>query len=358
MKERNECLDKAKKVLLRNDFDERDRIENLVGIYDSLFEILSVKSGPFVSSTSPSSSSSSSPSLSPLEKLNLCHHRFGGKMTEDRDVGVHIVLNLLHVEADLYRALRLTCLLLFSITDQNNHTRNKLQTTTRQCEVLVRILMQNIRDVNGNVNDYDDENEDIDNIWDVRIRELTTNHDDDNEAENILLISKEQLEEEEQELLRMAATPIPTTREETQQKFSQTLLLEGNMILILPSSSLSSPLYIPVELDDRGILRTCDRNDNRWWALTPQSAVECDDNKNSSKVKITNIISNETAANAHGTVTLDIGQDGIIWREYLGKVKQYLIKLKEEQDEIKSMWSDEDVITAQTKAKKSMNSQV
>mmetsp|Transcript_33051 Transcript_33051/g.33493 ORF Transcript_33051/g.33493 Transcript_33051/m.33493 type:complete len:161 (-) Transcript_33051:523-1005(-) len=102
----------------------------------------------------------------------------------------------------------------------------------------------------------------------------------------------------------MAVTPIPTTREETHQQFSQNLLLEGNLISIFPSSSSSAPLYIPVELDDRGILRTCNRNDNRWWALTPQSAVEPDVNDNSSKVKITNIVSSEeTAADAHSTVT-------------------------------------------------------
>ena len=360
MKERNEYLDIAKKVLLRSDFDNRNRMENLVETYDLLFEILSVKSGSSVSSTSSSSSSSSStPSLSPLESLNLCHHRFGRNTTKNRHVDVHKVLNLLHTEADLFRALRLTCLLLLSITDQNNHTRNKLQITTRQCEVLVRILIQNIRDVNGNENNYGDENEDINNIWDVRIRELTANDDDDKETENILLISKDQLEEEEQELLRMAVTPFPTTREETHQQFSQTLLLEGNLISIFPSSSSSAPLYIPVELDDRGILRTCNRNDNHWWALTPQSAVESNVNDNSSKMKITNIISSEeTAADAHSTVTLDVGRDGIIWKEYIGKVKQYLVKVKEEQDEIKIIWSDEDVITAQTRAKNSINSQV
>jgi hypothetical protein len=377
-------LKKAEKVLLRSVFDDgRDRNESLVGIYDSTIEILS----------------SHEPSLS-LNK-NVCHYRFvaGGKTTtktttEDRDAS-NKVIDLLNTEANLYRVLWLCCVILVSITDLKNRTTiDTLQTTIRQCELLIRILKQNVIEATkGNENDNNNSGDENNNIWDVRIRELTNNNDnedddehDDDESENILSFSREQLEEEEQELLRMASAPIPTNtqcREENthqqqqqHQQFLQSLplikpsrsLVVGSIISIIPSLSLSSPssssLSIPVELDDRGILRTCngnDNGDNSWWALTSQSVLqeldEDNNNQSSTKVKITNIISNETAVDEHSSViiTLDVGRGDCLrlWREHLGKVKQYLRKVMEEQEEIKMLWSVDDVMMAQTKAKKS-----
>lgn len=381
MEERKQfLLKKAEKVLLRSEFDDgRDRNESLVGIYDSTIEILSSHESSLVS----------------LNNNVICHYRFvaGLKTTmtmmkEDRDAS-NKVIDLLNTEANLYRVLWLTCVILVSITTESNHTTiDTLQTTIRQCELLIRILKQNTIEAtegnnenNGN-NRYDENN----NIWDVRIRELTNNNndedndDDDDEEENILAFSKEQLEEEEQELLRMASAPIPTNTDNAHQQHQHQQFLQSlpcrsalvgsltSIITSLSSSSPSSPLSIPIELDDRGILRTCNGNDNdndnRWWALTSQSVVQelDEDNNNQShntKVKITNIIStNETAAadEQHSviTITLDIGRRDclLFWREHLGKIKQYLINVMEEQEEIKRLWSVDDVMMAQTKAKK------
>ena len=394
-------LKKAEKVLLRSEFDVGcDRNESLVGIYDSIIEILS------------SQDESSSLSLN----KNVCHYRFiagGGKTTtmttmtkEDRDAAAadtaDKVIGLLNTEANLYRVLWLSCVIIVSITDIKNRTTiDTLQTTIRQCELLIRILKQNIVEATkGNENNNNSDNSS--NIWDVRIRELTNNndsnndddddddddeHDEDDESENILSFSREQLEEEEQELLRMASAPIPTstqcregktTHQHQQQQFSQLLplikpsrsVVAGSIIPIIPSlpSLSSSPLSIPVELDDRGILRRCngnDNGDNSWWALTSQSILqELDEGNNnqssSTKVKITNIISNETAVDEHSSgvsITLDVGRADclLLWREHLGKVKQYLMKVMEEQKEIKRLWSVDDVMMAQTNAKKSRN---
>ena len=393
-------LKKAEKVLLRSEFDVGcDRNESLVGIYDSIIEILS-------------SSHDESSSLS-LNK-NVCHYRYiagGGKtmtMTkEDRDAAADTtdkVIDLLNTEANLYRVLWLSCVIIVSITDIKNRTTiDTLQTTIRQCELLIRILKQNIIEATkGNENDNNNSDK-SNNIWDVRIRELTNNnnnndnnnedddddeHDEDDESENILSFSREQLEEEEQELLRMASAPIPTStqcregkthQQQQHQQFLQSLplikpsrsVVVGSIIPIVPSlpSLSSSPLSIPVELDDRGILRRCngnDNGDNSWWALTSQSILqELDEGNNnpssSTKVKITNIISNETkAVDEHSSgvnITLDVGRADclLLWREHLGKVKQYLMKVMEEQKEIKRLWSVDDVMMAQTNAKKSRN---
>ena len=394
-------LKKAEKVLLRSEFDVGcDRNESLVGIYDSIIEILS-----------------SQDELSSLSlNKNVCHYRFiagGGKTTtmtmtkEDRDAAAadttDKVIDLLNTEANLYRVLWLSCVIIVSITDIKNRTTiDTLQTTIRQCELLIRILKQNIIEATkGNENDNNSDKSN--NIWDVRIRELTNNnnnnnndnnnedddddeHDEDDESENILSFSREQLEEEEQELLRMASAPIPTSTQwregkthQQQQQFSQSLplikpsrsVVVGSIIPIVPSlpSLSSSPLSIPVELDDRGILRRCngnDNGDNSWWALTSQSILqELDEGNNnpssSTKVKITNIISNETkAVDEHSSgvnITLDVGRADclLLWREHLGKVKQYLMKVMEEQKEIKRLWSVDDVMMAQTNAKKSTN---
>ena len=393
-------LKKAEKVLLRSEFDVGcDRNESLVGIYDSIIEILS------------SQDESSSLSLN----KNVCHYRFiagGGKtmtMTkEDRDAAAadttDKVIDLLNTEANLYRVLWLSCVIIVSITDIKNRTTiDTLQTTIRQCELLIRILKQNIIEATkGNENDNNNSDK-SNNIWDVRIRELTNNnnnndnnnedddddeHDEDDESENILSFSREQLEEEEQELLRMASAPIPTStqcregkthQQQQHQQFLQSLplikpsrsVVVGSIIPIVPSlpSLSSSPLSIPVELDDRGILRRCngnDNGDNSWWALTSQSILqELDEGNNnpssSTKVKITNIISNETkAVDEHSSgvnITLDVGRADclLLWREHLGKVKQYLMKVMEEQKEIKRLWSVDDVMMAQTNAKKSRN---
>jgi len=118
-------------------------------------------------------------------------------------------------------------------------------------------------------------------------------------------------------------------------------------------------------LDDRGILRACngnDNGDNSWWALTSQSDLqeldEDNNNQSSTKVKITNIISNETSVDEHNSgviITIDVGRGDclLLWRKHLGKVKQYLIKVMEEQKEIKRLWLVDDVMMAQTEAKKS-----
>ncbi|OEU10077.1 hypothetical protein FRACYDRAFT_247687 [Fragilariopsis cylindrus CCMP1102] len=271
-------LKKAEKVLLRSEFDDGcDRNESLVGIYDFIIEILS------------SQDESSSLSLN----KNVCHYRFiaagGGKTTtttkEDRDAAAadttDKVIDLLNTEANLYRVLWLSCVIIVSITDKKNRTTiDTLQTTIRQ-------------------------------------------------------------------------------------------LVVGSIIQIIPSlpSLSSSPLSIPVELDDRGILRRCNGNDNcdnSWWALTSQSILQELDGGNNNqssttKVKITNIISNETkAVDEHSSgvsITLDVGRADclLLWREHLGKVKQYLMKVMEEQKEIKRLWSVDDVMMAQTNTKKSRN---
>jgi len=306
-----------------------------------------------------------------------------------------------------------------------------LQTTTNKTEV----------------GDNGDKGEESNNIWDDRIQEFMNNNhndddnddnDNDDDSLNILSFSKEQLEKEEQELLNMAATPIPVkdyiTQQQQQQHHQQqqrqrthpfytsediganatmtpaaatasatasaitiirpNRLLVGRLLIATspssPSSSSSSPLNIPIELDDRGILRTVgamndddDNNNNnnnnnnknrRWWSLTSQSVVVCDDTNNSPNIiQITNVISTRTA-NVN-TITLDVGRDGLLWPEQVSRILSlslttrtptstpttrttgggygygYLGGVMEEQEEINKLWPMDGVIMAQTKAK-------
>ena len=445
LKGRKECLEEAKKVLLLtsreydndndndNDNDGRQRdntisdtsqvfVESLVELYDSLQKILSV---PVQQSGSPSS---------PLEVIYSYRHYLRWATTTeadrdnnlDTDIDIDTARDLIDTEADLYRALWLTCLLLLpSITSTQNYNQNNsnirntskgesnncttstnnnkgpnLQTTIRQCQLLVGLLKQiKIRtksktmddDGIGNDNDNDNGEDSNNSIWDDRIRELTNinNHNDtddddtDDDSLNILSFSKEQLEKEEQELLNMAATPIPVYTQQQQQQqrrpfpFSsledtnaidinaipgtRTIkpirLLVGRLISTSPSSS---SLNIPIELDDMGILRTAsgpmDDNDNGnqwWWSLTSQSDVLYD-NHSPNKIKITNTISTCTADVT--TITLDVGRDGLLWRDQVSRVLTtttggYFGTVMEEQEGIKSLWPMDDVIVAQTKAR-------
>ncbi len=209
IKAKKHCLEKAKRILLADDSADScnhkspNYIDSLVGLHDSLQATLS---------------------QSPLELICSQFHcmicptegyRYESKSNTEKEK----IRETFQLEADLYRAMWLNCLILLPVAntlDREQHSRKRqrrelndptcdgnrktlLQTTIDQSRVLVRLLERVDRAKN--------------NIWDERIREWTEDNiddeDDDDGSLHILSFTKEQLEAEEQQLLDMAETPIP-----------------------------------------------------------------------------------------------------------------------------------------------------
>ena len=253
MEEKSACIEKAKSILLvavvADDDDDDDDdgsidsttrigssgansrafVETLVGLQNSLQETLSK-------------------SLNTQQSIYSQFHRLRWPMEGERNErnGTNLdnerVLEVLRLEADLYRAMWLTCLILLSVinranTKQHNRKRNRqewekdsigddgknrtilLQRTIDQCRLLVRLLEEVGFETESNAN----------NEWDEHIQKWTVDDggdvgdDEESSSINILSFTKEQLEQEELELLNMAETPIPTvhTRIPKQQQQQQ-----------------------------------------------------------------------------------------------------------------------------------------
>jgi hypothetical protein len=117
------------------------------------------------------------------------------------------------VETELYCALWLVCLLLRSATNNAgimSSLLDKLSTTVRQCETLVKIS-KNILSAAGETSDHLF-------VWERHIEESQQKeHADDENSENVdilLDISIGQLAFEEQELMKMATAPTPDEMDE------------------------------------------------------------------------------------------------------------------------------------------------
>lgn len=330
-----------------------------------------------------------------------------------KDVDKDKVRNLFDLEADLYRAMWLSCLILLSLsnslkrdhqsfkrrkTEFNNSTgdaRNRkivLQSTVRQCQLLVRFLekMELQPQSKGKYDDYTAIDKDgvkrSKNKWDGHILKWTNDNCDEEDQEhdddslNILSFTEEQLEKEEQQLLYMAATPIPIEYPHRlqQKQYSSSNgganvnSIETNRqfigrLLTNAAETWHSVSSVPIELNDRGVLRVtngsimdkCTDMDKEmgkrwWWSLTSQSSVLSDHNESPNVIQINNVISSQNADLT--TITLDVGRESIFWQEQVFRIKastdrQSLAKLVEEQEEIATLWPVNEVIAAQIKAR-------
>jgi hypothetical protein len=448
IKAKKECLEKAKKILLTtgeciydnstisssssSSYDEKSQafVASLAGLHDSLQEILSESLQEVQSITI----SSSPTRKTPFESMYSQFYRLrwssmkGDRNRNNRNECTNdidndtMARNIFGLEADLYRAMWLSCLILLSsINNTSNRDRDHynsrkrsirelnnnltgdanrsrkivLERTIRQCRLLVSLLEQIIafqqpdsKIVYGD-NHTATKNQSVDhckNIWDDRILEWTKNNsddDDDDDSLNILSFTKEELEKEEQQLCYMAATPIPTVdTRNLQQKQCLTFnnastnngdanetnrLLIGRLLIenAAEGTSFSLSSSVPIELDDRGILRattgsstTDDKdgivdNSNEkcrrwWWSLTSQSVVLCDDKESPNKIQINNVISFRTSDLT--TIALDVGRDSTLWQGHVSRI-QANVTYGHEQEEIEKLWPVNEVIAAQIKAR-------
>jgi hypothetical protein len=384
------CLDEAKKILLADVFEKskinlksQAVVKILINLHDSLQEA--------IASPLQVESARSSPIY-----LNLHLPRWSSMKTDGNrnanDIDDGTIKNLVSLEADLYRAMWLTCLILLSITDtsnrdhrsrkrsrsdMNNGTSNAtkreaiLQRTISQCQLLVRLLEENMVQPEACNDQSAPQNKDFyqsKNIWDDRILEWTNDDDDDDDDSlNILSLTKEQLEKEEYELLAMAATPIPKdTRNRQEKQWLTNFPAHGNAVesnkhfvgRLIPNTPETSSILpsVSVELDSRGILRATGgiEKDQCGWSLTSQSVVDCDHNKSQSRIHINNAVSFRTGDLT--AITLDVGRDGMLWQEQISRIQENtdrlgMGKLVEEQEEIQKLWPADEVIAAQTTAR-------
>jgi hypothetical protein len=326
IKARKDCLEKAKKILLTtvttttgdcNKCDETSQafVARLAGLHDSLQDVLSEESLQ-AGGQSIIPICSSPTQKSPLESMYSQFYSLRWRNRNNRNGTDAMARELFGLEADLYRAMWLACLILLSAinndNDNNNNISNRnrdrghsnsrkrsirelnnnntdstgdatrsrnivLEKTIRQCRLLVRVL-EYILENHSATNSQGVEC--IKNIWDDRILEWTENNsdgDDDDDLLNILSFTKEELEKEEQQLCYMAATPIPRvdTRNPLQKQCltfnnansanssngdanATNRLLIGRLLrehAITESASSSVSPSVPIELDDRGFLR-------------------------------------------------------------------------------------------------------
>jgi len=412
---KKDCLEKAKKILLLEECkninfgneNSQKFIHSLANLQDSLREVLS-------ESLQTRPESSSTVTLSPIEQAYRHFHYLRLSLVKvDRNehtpnVDEDSVMKLLGLEADLYRAMWLNCLILISAInssspDNCNHKRKRrelenstsdsikskkdvLQRTIRQCRFLVRTLAQiKLRQESGANRDHQNilNNESYHkNVWDACIAEWTNkNNDCDDEKENplnILSFTKEQLEMEEQELLCMATTPIPSSQ--TYNKLqpptfnghsgNENVIVKMNRLLkgrLLADATETTLHPVTIELDEWGILRATAREpiggnkivDSEggihWqWSLTSESVVTCNYDKSPNKIQINNVISFQRANLT--TISLDVGVDGKIWQDQVSRIQKSTnihdrCKIIEEQREIKKLWPMKEVIAIQIKAR-------
>lgn len=337
--ERKTILEKTKNTFI-NELNWNtscgNRRENLVKIYNALIETFA-----------------SSSSKSPLDSVR--HYRFGCWKRiadeDDRDSGVGDILEILRTELNLYRALRLTCLLLLSMTGQSNNSelndttiRVKFESTVQQCQILIKILKRNIDDVCENNNSIRNCDEDSDTFWGVCLLKLTTSGD--HEEEGVLTVSKEELVEEEQELCRMAEIPIPQPSQSfpstERATLKEVVAPVGMLSSTIPSlSHLSLP--IPVELDGKGVFRLCNGHIDQWWTLTSKSDIEIG-SKNDTSIVVTHVIySVASRKKEFYSISLKVGPCSRALIDQVNKIKFYLAEVNREQEEVHKLWSVEDV---------------
>lgn len=386
------CLEKATKILLEDDSADSkigsrnpEYIESLKALYDLLQTTLS-RSLPEVI-------------YSQLHHLRwpTKEYRYQYNDESKSNIDTERIRQTIPLETDLYRAMLLNCLILESITnppnqeqrsrkrqrrESNNRTCDDsrkiiLQRTIDQCRVLLHLLEQlSFEESNTDVSVYENEN-----MWDERIREWTKDskidedEDEDDDSLNILSFTKEQLAAEEQQLLDMAETPIPaanrynqqqqqrrkqnkedvTSNKSTNSDATETKQpLKGRLVSSANEAS-SSQSSVAIHMDKSGILRSIDdaNKDSCWWSLTSESVVHGDNNKSSTNIQIINAISIMTAEMT--TINLDVGQDGMLWIEQISSfqanTKRLGVSLAESQEEIVKLWTDDEVGTAQSKAR-------
>ncbi len=225
MEAKRNCIERAKKILWTEDVSpgsglgadnksSKAYIQGLVNLYDELRDSISKS----VDARSPSSTSSS-------ELIYSAFHNLNGPI-DGEQINTETLREVVKVESNLYRAMWLNCLILLSIVNASNNTKqgsrkrirkemnnqascreNKnilLHRNIDQCRLLVGLLEQLGAEAGS----------DAHGPWEERIRKWTEdvdNDEDDDHSLNILSFTKEQLEQEEQELLQMAETPIPTS---------------------------------------------------------------------------------------------------------------------------------------------------
>lgn len=411
IKSKRDCLEKAKKILLTEEYDSdiktgnlggksRAFVDNLTNLHDSLGDILSKSSQVELKSFSPSPKS-----LLELIYSQFYHVRWSSSMKGDRNESMNAIDNdmlrsLVVLEADLYRAMWLSCLILLSVvnasncskrrrtelknwTNEQKSRKNVLQRTVRQCRSLVRLLerVSSRQQPKVECSDHAATNnlgdDDSKNVWDARILEWTKEEEEDEDDSLIILsFTKEELAEEEEELLNMAATPIRPVHQQQKKVATFNESTTGNAIetniplmgRLISGETETSPSMSPVliKLDDHGILRATEgtamdkdgtggnEKDHWWWSLTSKSALHCDYNKSPNKIQINNVISIRTADLT--TVTLDVGRESKLWLDQVSRIQTINKRhdrdeLAGEREDMEKLWPEDEVIEAQSKAR-------
>ena len=180
------------------------------------------------------------------------------------------------------------------------------------------------------------------------------------ESNNNLLesIDRQQLIADEQELLRMANAPIPTPDPSShklttnKRKRMQSQLPQGFLKLDNDSTIRR------VEMNELGIIRACCQQassdgsnsscSSQWWAITSTSSITFDA---SSNITISSCCCAKGSSNLKTTtLTLDVGEDGNVWWEYVSKIVNQLKELRDIQDDIIKHWPEEDYLQARSRA--------
>ena len=401
MKTKKALLEKAEKILLSGDYDHnkistcdsqaRVLVDRVADLYDSLQEILS-----------ETVQVRSCSSLSPSKYLEFAYshfHRLRWSSKKRESIECKIIndeittKNFFALEADLYLAMWLSCLILLNKLNPHgqkkrhnrlaSQIRNRaygLQRSIRRCQFLVGLLDRIVSQAKTKGVDGDQTaNSNIcvglgSEIWIDRIAEWKEDDraeetDDADNSLNIFSVTKEQLELEEQQLLNMATTPIPMANAHNVQirkgvingnPIKTKKLLIGKLLQDVTDPSDSSSSII-VEFDNRGFVTTSNGssedkdkdfdNKPRCWSLTSQSVMLSNYNKSPNVIQIKNMISFATGDLT--ALTLEVGQDHMLWQSQISTVQsntERKFKLMEEQEKIKELWPVKEVMNAQNVA--------
>jgi hypothetical protein len=108
----------------------------------------------------------------------------------------------------------------------------------------------------------------------------------------------------------------------------------------------SSSVVVQVTLADRGVLRTrqSSKYESAWWVITSTSDISY----LSPIFKITSVVTNQPQF-ATTTLSLDVGRDGHIWWEKTSKIVQQLKEAHGLQEEIKTVWPQEEFLAVLAK---------
>ena len=244
------------------------------------------------------------------------------------------------VEADLFRAVKATSLLLLDKLPSNTaeSIKTQLQTTIIRSNAILKVLSEIYEQVSDRLSEGIEDN--LPTKYPLLGRLISEKKSSFECEENATIsLDRSQLQMEEEMLVQMASTPIPSEFDQHQS--------------INPTSSLVARMSIgqdkvQIELDEQGILRTrfASKHESVWWALTPESSVSYQ----SPVFTITSVTTNQPHFSIV-TLSLEVGRDGHLWWEKASKIVQKLKASRDVYDDIKKVFPLEEYCILLEKAR-------